>query len=304
MRRPKLKLDNLLAFLTLAETGDFDLAAEELGLSLSALRKQLDSLQDTVGSRLFHRTKDGQVLTLDGEILLPAAKIALEYVLLAEEKIRTHQFLKSHHLHIGHSTCLSPKLIGLINQLAIADIPNVHIVHQSGRTPMLVEQVAGGTLHAGIGLLPVLHPDLVIRPIYEEPLRACIPSSHKLASKHEIAPEDMEDEPVIAIGRQSMPTLHAELEEHFLGLGIPLTVTTDVLSPAEALACVAHKIGICFLSVTAAIPRSGVTVRPLSSRLLTRRTGIFVREDNRAPLIQKLVDEVIRRSMTLRPQRG
>src|ERR1700743_2799033 len=103
MRRPKLKLDNLIAFLTLAETGDFHRAAEELGLTPSAVRKQVDPIQDTVGSRLFYRTKDGQTLTEDGQVLRPAAQIAIDYLLLAEEKIRTYQFLKSHHLHIGHS---------------------------------------------------------------------------------------------------------------------------------------------------------------------------------------------------------
>ena len=92
MRRPKLKLDNLIAFLTIAEMGDFHRAAEELGLTPSALRKQIDAIQDTVGSRLFYRTKEGQTLTEDGEILHPAARIAIEYLLLAEEKIRTYQF--------------------------------------------------------------------------------------------------------------------------------------------------------------------------------------------------------------------
>ena len=58
MRRPKLKLDNLIAFLTLAETGDFNRAADELGVTLSTLRKQMESIQDTVGSRLFHIGND------------------------------------------------------------------------------------------------------------------------------------------------------------------------------------------------------------------------------------------------------
>jgi len=152
--------------------------------------------------------------------------------------------------------------------------------------------------------LPIRHPDLLVRLIYEEPLLACIPNGHKLAAKPMISPEDLEAEPIIAVGRQSLPALHAELEEHFLELGIELTVTTDVLSPAEALACVTHKIGICFLSVTSAVARPGLVVRPMSSRLLTRKSGVFIREDNRAPLIQKLVDEILKKSAALRLQRG
>lgn len=302
MRRPKLKLDNLLAILTLAEERDFNRAAEELGISVSALRKQVEAVQEAVGSRLFRRTKDGPILTEDGEVLRPAVLKVIQDVLFAEEKIRTYQLLKAHHIHLGHSTYLSPKLIALINQLTIDDTPNVHIEHLSGRTSTIIQQVLEGTLHVGIGLLPIVHPELLVRPIYEEALLVCIPSNHRLAARPIIQPEDVEGEPVIAVGRQSLPALHEEVEEHFMEFGIELAVTTDVLSPAEALACVSHKIGICFLSVTSAITRPGVVVRSLSSRLLSRKSGIFLREDNRAPLIQKLVDEVIRRAAALRPQ--
>jgi DNA-binding transcriptional LysR family regulator len=302
MRRPKLKLDNLLAILTLAEERDFNRAADELDISVSALRKQVDAVQEAVGSRLFRRTKDGPILTEDGEVLRPAALKVIEDALLAEEKIRTYQLLKSHHLHVGHSTCLSPKLIALVNQLSIEDTPNVHIEHLSGRTSTIIPQVLEGTLHVGIGLLPIVHTALLVRPIYEEPILVCIPSSHRLAARPVIQPEDLEGEPIIAVGRQSLPALQKEVEDHFMEFGIELAVITDVLSPAEALACVAHKIGICFLSVTSAIVRPGVVARPVSSRLLTRKSGIFIREDNRAPLIQKLVDEVIRKAAALRPQ--
>lgn len=299
MRRPKLKLDNLIAFLTLAEKRDFNRAAEDLGLTTSALRKQIEAIQDAIGSQLFQRTKDGPILTDDGEVLHPAALKAIESVLLAEEKIRLYQFLKSRHLHVGHSTYLSPKLIALVNQLSI---DNVRIDHQSGNTSMIVRQVLEGTLHAGIGFLPLNHSDLLIRLIYEEPLFVCIPSDHKLSTKPVISPEDLETEPIIAVGRQSLPALHEEIEAYFVGFGIELSITTDVLSPTEALASVVHRIGICFLSASSAIPRPGVVVRPMSSRALTRKSGIFVREDNHAPLIQKLLDEVLRMAATLRPQ--
>lgn len=301
MQRPKLKLDNLLAIVTLAEERDFNRAADDLAISVSALRKQVDAVQDAVGSRLFRRTKDGPILTEDGEVLLPAALKVIEDVLFAEEKIRTYQLLKTNHLQLGHSTCLSPKLIALINQLSVDDTPNVHIEHLSGRTSTIIPQVLEGTLHVGIGLLPIVHPAILVRPIYEESVLVCIPSDHRLAARPVIRPEDIEGEPIIAVGRQSLPALHEEVKEYFMEFGIELTVTRDVLSPAEALACVTHKIGICFLSVTSAITRPGVVIRPLC-RLLTRKSGIFIREDNRAPLIQKLVDVVIRGAAALRAQ--
>ena len=48
MRRPKLKLDNLIAFLAVAEKRDFDRAGKELGLI------------PTVGSRMNRQSKNAQ----------------------------------------------------------------------------------------------------------------------------------------------------------------------------------------------------------------------------------------------------
>jgi DNA-binding transcriptional LysR family regulator len=55
MRRPKVKLDNLIAFMTVAEKHNVDDAAEELGLSASGIRKQLDNIENTFGIRLFEK---------------------------------------------------------------------------------------------------------------------------------------------------------------------------------------------------------------------------------------------------------
>ena len=44
MRRPKVKLDNLVAFLTVTAKHDVDDGAEALGLSASGVRKQLDAI--------------------------------------------------------------------------------------------------------------------------------------------------------------------------------------------------------------------------------------------------------------------
>jgi hypothetical protein len=64
MRRPKVKSDNLIAFLTVTAKHDVDDAVEELGLSASGVRKQLDIIENTFGFCLFEKT--GGVLTLEG----------------------------------------------------------------------------------------------------------------------------------------------------------------------------------------------------------------------------------------------
>jgi DNA-binding transcriptional LysR family regulator len=63
MRRPKVKLDNLIAFMTVAARHNIDDAADELGLSPSGVRKQFENLENTFGIRLFESIRGRLVLT-------------------------------------------------------------------------------------------------------------------------------------------------------------------------------------------------------------------------------------------------
>jgi hypothetical protein len=58
---------------------------------------------------------------------------------------------------------------------------------------------------------------------------------------------------------------------------------------------VEQKTGICLLPGTSITGQPWITVKPLSTNILTRRCGLFVREDNRSPLLQKLLDMALRR---------
>jgi DNA-binding transcriptional LysR family regulator len=131
-------------------------------------------------------------------------------------------------------------------------------------------------------------------------LVACIPSSRPLASRTEIRPQDLATERIIAVARQALPALHAEIEEYCLGFGIELQIVEDAFSPTEALAYVEQKVGICILAASSAVAWRGVTVRPLSTRALTRRSGIFLREDNRAAVLADFMDQVLRQTARFR----
>jgi DNA-binding transcriptional LysR family regulator len=294
MRRPKVKLDNLIAFMTVAAKHNVDDAAKELGLSASGVRKQLDTIENTFGIRLFDKIRNSLILTKDGEPFYEDAKKAVEQALLVEEQVYARQAIRNHHLVIGHSTNLPPRLITAITRISIEDAQLVRIEHKSGLTSTTVRGVIEGSLHAGFGILPIRAPELLVRTIYEEPLVACIPVGHRLAVKSIISPNDFDGESIIAISREPWPERHREIEDHFADFGVDLRVVADAYSAPEALAYVEQKTGICLLPGTSITGQPGITVKPLSTHVLTRRCGVFIREDNRSPLLQKLLDTSLR----------
>lgn len=304
MLRPKIKLDNLIAFMTAAERHDIGDAAGELGLSASGVRKQLDHIENTFGIRLFESIRGNLILTEDGEQFYEDAKKAVEQALLAEEQVYARQAIRNHHLMIGHSTNLPPKVIAAVTRIHIEDTHRVHIEHRSGLTSTTVRGVIEGSLHAGFGILPLRVPELLVRTIYEEPLVACIPVGHKLAAKPIVSPQDFDGEPFIAVSREPWPERHQEIEDHCTDFGITLNLVADAYSAPEALAHVEQKTGICLLSVSSVAGRPGIVVKPLSTRVLIRRCGVFVREDSFSPLLQKLVEVSLWQAETTRWKRG
>ena len=79
-----LDWDRLRVFHTVAEAGSFTLAARKLGLSQSAVSRQIRALEDSLNTALFTRHARGLVLTHEGEILFEATRDAAREIEEAE----------------------------------------------------------------------------------------------------------------------------------------------------------------------------------------------------------------------------
>src|SRR5258705_7984527 len=61
--------DKLKVFHAAAEAGSFTHAGEQLGLSQSAVSRQISALEESLGVSLFHRHARGLILTEQGDLL-------------------------------------------------------------------------------------------------------------------------------------------------------------------------------------------------------------------------------------------
>ena len=300
MRIPRISLDTFIAVVVTAEQRCVMRAAAEIGRSPAAITKRIKAAERIAMRKLFHSSEDGLELTRHGRILYEESRKTMDHALLAEEKLEAFRKLESSHLLIGHSTYLSARLMTTLIQFHLNEASSVKIEHVPGLSSSIVQQVVEGTLHVGFGFLPLEHPDLTVRKLLEEPLVACIPASHPLSTRHTIHPEDLDGAPFIAVARTQMPVFHAEIEGFFLGFGVILNVVADAFAPPEALAYVEQKIGICLLAPSSVTARQGIVVRPLSSRALTRKSGLFLREDSDHVFIREFCEQIWKKTEALR----
>lgn len=80
-----MRIEQLQAFISITETGNFGQAAKKCGVTQSTISRQIQSLEQDLGLPLFHRSTQAK-LTLGGEKLLPRAqKICQEWHKASQE---------------------------------------------------------------------------------------------------------------------------------------------------------------------------------------------------------------------------
>jgi len=67
----------LRVFVSVADAGCLDVAAQSMGATQPAIRYQLMCLEKTLGIRLWERDASGSRLTRCGQMILPSARAAL-----------------------------------------------------------------------------------------------------------------------------------------------------------------------------------------------------------------------------------
>jgi DNA-binding transcriptional LysR family regulator len=93
--------DRVRIFHTVAEAGSFTRAADRLGLSQSAISRQISALEEDLGAPLFHRHARGLVLTEQGDILLETARDVARRMAAAQGALKESREVPAGHLRIS-----------------------------------------------------------------------------------------------------------------------------------------------------------------------------------------------------------
>ena len=301
MRRFNVKMDGQIAVLTVAEKGSFAAAGESLDVTTSTVRKQVEGFAAEAGTPMFERVGNRLVPTAAAGICLPEIRESVRHARLGINRVHAFVRAQAKDLRIGYSSYLNENLLDIIARLqpegAAESGPESLLTHQ------LVSHVLHGRLHVGFGFLPILQPNLVVRPLMQEPLVACLPVGHRLIAKQSIEPADLENERMIAVARKALPGRHKEIVEYFEGEGVFLKFAGDAYLPKEALWLVSRGLGVALMSRSSAVSlRSDIVLRPLSSQLLTVKSGVFALRDFHTGYIKEYIEKAWTATAVLRPK--
>jgi DNA-binding transcriptional LysR family regulator len=117
---PPLETAELLAFTRAVEARSLSRAALELGVPRATLSRRLARLEERLGARLLRRTTRSLTITDAGEALYRHARLVLDAVAEAEASIRRDGDEVRGDLRVSLPPAVSPGLVDLIAEFAVA----------------------------------------------------------------------------------------------------------------------------------------------------------------------------------------
>lgn len=217
--RPTLR--QIEYFVAVAEHGAFGTAADVLGVSQPSLSKQLSTMEDELGIRLFERTSRRVSLTPTGRAVLTRGRSILNEVRDFKALARGTSSLFAARLSIGVLPSVGAYFMPIANRRLHKLYPDLRLLVQEGATRQLLDLLKDGTIDAVIGT-PTNDPEFESIPLFEEALWVCAASDDPLSlGSGPVKLSDLAGSPLLALSAEF--SLHDLVEQLAMKAGTYLS---------------------------------------------------------------------------------
>ncbi|MFJ4965421.1 Hca operon transcriptional activator [Streptomyces sp. ADI96-02] len=263
-----LDLRQLRYFVAVAETEHVGLAAEQLHISQSPLSRQIAQLEKELGLVLFERDRRRIRLTSDGRVFLAETRALLTHASRLENLGRRLGRGEEGGLCVGYvpdamHTGILPSALRSLR----TERPGIHIALYAQPAAEQFEGLRQRSLDIALVQQPPAEddPDLRSALLLEDPLLLVLPTGHPLAGRAELAPEDLDGQPWIAVENGRDPAGRDAFVASCVALGFAPDITLVAAEPLTALGLVASGFGLALVQrsmVRATAPEVAVRELP------------------------------------------
>jgi DNA-binding transcriptional LysR family regulator len=230
---------NLQAFLLVAETGSFSLAAEKLHLTQPAVSKRVAQLEAQLNAPLFDRIGRTISTTEAGQALLPHARAVQLELQAAEQSVRDLagevrgqlRLATSHHIGLHRL----PPVLSLFSKT----LPAVQLDIDFMDSEQAYELTLRGEVELAIvTLAPSPVAKIVTRPIWPDPLDFMVQAGHELTMRKNLDIKELSKYPSILPG---LNTYTGQIVKNLFdrrSLPLQIAITTNYLETIRMMASV------------------------------------------------------------------
>lgn len=284
-------LRQMRAFVALARTGNFTLAAQAMHVTQSALSGLIKELEQTLGAKVVDRSTRKALLTDIGKELYPLFSQMIDDLDGALANVADHTRLKKGMVRIAAPQLLSCTLMPPAIAAYRARHPDIEVRLGDTGVESVIARVLSGEADVGIGPEREPAPPLDAKLLFEMPFAVVFPKGHELEGSAQVRWKDVARHPLISLQGQFTERLlddvHAALRE------VPIKPANEVSFMTTALAMAAAGLGItvCMPYAAPLVSLYGLVMRPLEEPVLTRRFFLYTRPGRSlSPAAESFID--------------
>ena len=195
-----MTLTELRYIVTLAQERHFGRAAEKCFVSQPTLSVAVKKLEGELNVALFERSKSAVSPTPLGEKIIQQAIKVLSEANTLKELAEAGKDQLSSPLKVGAIFTIGPYLFPHLVPQTYQKAPQMSLFIEESYTSVLRRQLREGDLDAIIIALPFNEPDVMTRPLYDEPFVVVMPKDHELTKLKSIQAEMLPDQDLLLLG--------------------------------------------------------------------------------------------------------
>jgi LysR family transcriptional regulator, low CO2-responsive transcriptional regulator len=275
----------LRAFVTVAETGSFTMAAKKLFLSQSAVSHSLRALEEDAGCRLLGRLGKKAVLTQAGEQLLHHAKKVLREMADARNALDHLGKWGRSRLRLGASSTACEHILPPVLRAFQEKHPQCSILLEPGDTPQVFELLHSNRIDLGLALEPKGSRDFEFHPLFTDELFFLLAPPHPWAAAGEVVRRDIPGQNYILYSKSSYT--FRLIEEYFRREEMALNTVIELGNMNAMKELVKLGLGISIAAPWIArteLQEGSLRILPLGARKVKRHWGVVHRRGRRLNL--------------------
>jgi DNA-binding transcriptional LysR family regulator len=282
-----IDIRHLRYFQAVAEELHFGRAAARLAIAQPALSRQIQQLEQELGTPLLRRTQRRVELLPAGALLLERSRSIQQELARTLADVRRTGTGELGKLTLGflHSSTygLLPTVIRRFRQL----YPGIELeLHEKPITAQLSALVRG-TIDLGLLRVQAAPPELEIVPVMPDPFVLALPAKHPLAGRTRMRLKEVAGEPFVMFHKGEAPLLHGRVQAMCEQAGFSPDVVQHATQIHTMVGLVGGGLGV------AVVPASARNLHPrqvrfvqISDKVEPLHIGLGWRRGHETPAIQ------------------
>ncbi|PIT83286.1 LysR family transcriptional regulator [Limnohabitans sp. 15K] len=274
MRHINFDLQQLQAFIAVAERGSFRAAADHIHLSPPALSRRIEKLESIIGTRLFNRTTREVELTSIGRIFLDRARAAIDDLESAILGISDIAATRSGRVTVACVPSAALYFLPHVISSFSVKYPSIRIRVIDESMNQTLQSVLTGESDFGIGFMNTLMPEITFEGIHNDPFVVAMRRDHALSSRKSVNWAHIENERLISVARSSGN--RQLLDDVMSKMGLLPNFAFEVSHIGTLLGMVEAGLGIAAVPRTALPTNHPVVIGlPLKNPSIARSLGLL-----------------------------